>query len=208
MNRITVTLLSILFFSCLGKHGSKAQKATITKIKSAPSVLITGDTINVVKSNIRWKGTKMRGAGKHEGEIELKNGYFIKNNGQLLSGNFLVDMTTINVNDIPEHEPVPRNNLNNHLKSSDFFEVKKFPTSKLQLTNVKRTKSDSLLVSANLTLKDSTKHIQFLARYQNDTFSTKFTIDRFQWNIAYTGNWTDRTLVDKDIEMKIVLVME
>ena len=57
----------------------------------------------------------------------------------------MVDMTTIGVTDIPEHEPVPRNNLNNHLKSSDFFDVEKFPTSEFQITNVKQITSDSLL---------------------------------------------------------------
>ena len=117
-------------------------------------------------------------------------------------------MTTIQVTDIPEHETIPRNNFNNHLKSSDFFDVKKFPTSKLQISNIKQITSDSLLVSANLTLKDITKNIEFLAMYQNYTFSTKFTIDRFEWNIAYTGSWADRTFVDKDIEMKIMLLIK
>ena len=69
----------------------------------------------------------MRGAGKHEGKIALKSGYFITQNGQLKGGKFIVDMQTIEVTDIPKHDPIPRNNLKNHLKNADFFDVGKFP---------------------------------------------------------------------------------
>uniref|UniRef100_UPI00404B4C10 YceI family protein n=1 Tax=Gelidibacter sp. TaxID=2018083 RepID=UPI00404B4C10 len=69
------------------------------------------------------------------------------------------------------------------------------------------TSSDSLQITGNLTLKNITKQIEFIAFYQNNLFSTTFSIDRFQWNIAYEGNWADKTLVDKDIELKIKLVV-
>ena len=114
-----------------------------------------GDTIRIdlLKSNIHWKGTKMRGAGKHEGEIALQSGFLIKNSNQLVNGSFVADMTTIGVTDIPEHEPVPRDNLNSHLKSSDFFDVEKFPTSAFEITNVRQITSDSLLISGEFDLK-------------------------------------------------------
>lgn len=210
MNRhfLTIVLL-VALNSCIGKHNSEAQKAKVTENTKVENQT-KGDTIRIdlTKSNIHWKGTKMRGTGKHEGEIELESGYLITNNEQLSNGNFVVDMTTIRVTDIPEHEPIPRNNLNKHLKSSDFFDVDKFPTSEFQITNVKQLTSDSLLVSGNLTLKDITKNIEFGAKYQDKFFTTKFTIDRFQWNIAYEGNFADKTLVDRDIELKIKLKLK
>jgi hypothetical protein len=86
-------------------------------------------------------------AGKHEVEIELKSGYFIINNDKLLNGNFIVDMSTIGVTDIPEHEPVPRKNLSNHLKSSYFFDVEKFPISELQIIKVDQITSDSTMIN-------------------------------------------------------------
>jgi polyisoprenoid-binding protein YceI len=116
-------------------------------------------------------------------------------------------MSTISVTDIPQHEPVPRKRLNEHLKSSDFFDVNNFPTAKFKITNIEKINSDSLKVSGNLTLKNIAKSIEFTALHQGETFSTKFTIDRFQWDIAYEGNWADRTLVDKDIELTIKLMM-
>ncbi|MAB49889.1 MAG: lipid-binding protein [Flavobacteriaceae bacterium] len=211
MNRhFLIITLFILLSSCIGKHNSDAQKATISEKNTEVESEKIGDTIRIdlSKSNIHWKGTKMRGAGKHEGEIKLKSGYLITENNQLVNGNFVVDMSTIGVTDIPEHEPVPKNNLNNHLKSSDFFDVEKFTTSEFHITSVKQITSDSLLVSGNLTLKDITKNIEFGAKYQGKFFQTKFKFDRFQWNIAYEGNFADKTLVDKDIEIKIKLEME
>ena len=206
---IIITFL-VLLSSCIGKHNSDAQKAIISAVRTELNTETTGDTIKIelTKSNIHWKGTKMRGTGKHEGEIELKSGYLVTENKQLVNGKFVVDMTTIGVTDIPEHESVPRNNLNNHLKSSDFFDAEKFPTSKFQITNVKQITSDSLLTSGNLTLKDIAKSVEFGAKYQGKSFETKFTFDRFLWNISYEGNFADKTLVDKDIELTIKLETE
>lgn len=211
MNKLFIIFAFSLFLtSCIGKHNSNAQKATVTAENTKPTKRTAGDTIKILlsKSNIHWKGTKMRGAGKHEGEIKLKSGHFIIKNKQLINGNFVIDMSTIGVTDIPEHEPVPRENLNNHLKSSDFFDVEKFPTSEFQIMKVKQITSDSLMISGNLTLKDVTKNIEFGANYKGKSFTAKFTFDRFQWNVAYEGNFVDKTVVDKDIELAIKLETE
>ena len=83
MNKAFIIIaFSTLLLSCIGKHNSDAQKVTVTNKNSNPIKTIKGDTIQIdpVKSNIYWKGTKMRGAGKHEGKIALKNGHFIMEN--------------------------------------------------------------------------------------------------------------------------------
>lgn len=208
MNKFFVIITFLLLLtSCFGKHNSDAQKASVTAKRRVPVKGTLGDTIKIEhsKSHIHWKGTKMRGVGKHEGEIELKSGYLIIENKQLVNGNFVIDMSTIGVTDIPEHETVPRKNLNNHLKSADFFDVEKFPTSELQITNVKKISSDSLLISGNLTLKDITKNVEFRANYKGESFTTRFTFDRFHWNISFEGSFANKTLVDKDIELTIKL---
>ena len=198
--------IPLLLCSCLGKHDSKAQSATVNDEKTQPSNT-NGVTVNIdlANSTVHWKGTKMLGAGKHEGDVDLTSANLHLKNNQITGGFFTVDMTTIAVTDIPESDPVPINTLNNHLKSSDFFDVAKFPTSKFEITNSAQITSDSVRVSGNLTLKDVTKNIEFNALYQDNIFSTTFTFDRFQWNIAYEGI-TNKTMVDKDIEMKIKLV--
>lgn len=209
MNRCAFIILITLLSSCIGKHKSGVQTAEVSEQVSSSTETV-GDTlkIDVSKSKILWKGTKMRGAGKHEGKITLKSGYFLTQNDQLKGGEFVVDMQTVEVTDIPKSDPIPIKNLTIHLKSEDFFDVENYPASSFELSGVEKLTPDSLNVTGNLTLKDITKSIEFRALNQNKTFSTKFTIDRFQWNIAYEGNWADKTLVDKDIELTIELVIE
>ncbi len=177
----------------MGKHGSNAQKVKITDAERQ-TVNQLGDTVQIdlEKSKVHWKGTKMRGATKHEGEVELKSGYFISNRGELMGGSFIVDMLTIGVTDIPKSDSIPIRNINEHLKSADFFEVEKFPVSEFHITRVRPVAGDSLAISGNLVIKNSTKHIVFGARYSDHLFSSTFTIDRFNWNIGDYGSWVEK----------------
>jgi polyisoprenoid-binding protein YceI len=208
MTKYSLLFFAFLLTACVGKHSSDAQKV-VTSDPGISTNITIGDTLNInlSSSNIYWKGTKMRGAGKHEGDIQLKDGFFITQYKQIVGGQFAIDMHSIEVTDIPKTDPIPIKNLTDHLKNADFFDVEKHPTSTFKIINVKSTSSDSLQITGNLTLKNITKQIEFIAFYQNNLFSTTFSIDRFQWNIAYEGNWADKTLVDKDIELKIKLVV-
>jgi hypothetical protein len=210
MNKIILLLIvPLLAYSCIGKHKSNAQEATVAK-EQKEHISQKADTLRVdlYNSRVRWKGTKMRGAGKHEGELQLQSAFFLNKNGKIIGGQFVADMTTIGVTDIPEHEPVPIRNLNNHLKSDDFFNAENYPTSKFAITKIDSLQNDSISVSGNFTIKDFTKNIKFKAVSKENEFSTKFTFDRFQWNIAYEGSWADKTLVDRDVELTINLKMK
>ncbi len=197
--------LVLLLFSCTSKHQSNAPTATL--VKEVAQQNISGDTLvlDLPASKVHWKGTKMRGLGKHEGKINLESGFLLTQSGSVSGGQFVADMASINVTDIPEHEPVPRRRLNNHLKSADFFDVENHPRSQFAITQIQQLPPDSIQVTGNLTIKGITNAISFKARAEKNTLSTRFTIDRFQWNIAYQGSWADRTLVDRNIELSIVL---
>ncbi len=207
MNKLLlIFIIPVLISSCTGKHKSNVQEANIGKAQKEQNSL-QKDSLQVDLSNstIHWKGTKMGGAGKHEGQIQLQNGYFLTDLTKIVGGKFTMDMNSIQVTDIPEHEPVPRKRFNDHMKSEDFFNVKRYPTSEFSITEIENLTNDSILISGNLTIKDITKSIKFKAISREKEFSTKFTFDRFEWNIAYEGNWADKTLVDKDIELSIKL---
>lgn len=206
IKKLIILIFLTQLFSCAGKHKSDAQRASIGEKPSIPN-LISKDTllVDLNRSTIHWKGTKMKGTGKHEGIIKIQNAYFLLNGSQLSGGYFIIDMNTIEVTDIPNHEPVPRKRLNDHLKSDVFFDVQNHPTAHLEISKVEPTVSDSLKIKGNLNIKDITKNIEFLALYKNNLFSTKFIFDRFQWNIAYEGNWIDKNLVDREIELDIKL---
>lgn len=209
MNKYGVAFVCILALnSCRSHQEVKTQKAAISSeilVSESPS---GSDTFHIdpSKMELYWKGTKMRGAGKHEGKINIKKGFLIVNQDRWIGGRFEIDMTSMKVTDIPEHETIPRNNLLNHLKSSDFFAVERYPMAHFQIIQIKPASLNSLYIIGNLTLKDITKSIEFTASDYGISIESKFSIDRFQWNIAYTGNWVDRTFVDKDIEIRVKLI--
>src|SRR5690606_35882347 len=108
---------------------------------------------------------------------------------------------TMDVTDVPLYERIARRNLIDHLKSDDFFYVDRYPESTLEITNVDASAIDSLRLSANLTIRDISKSIIFYAHRHDNSFTTRFSFNRLDWNIAYEGSWAARTLVDKEVEL-------
>ncbi|MEP1088895.1 YceI family protein [Algoriphagus sp.] len=163
--------------------------------------------IDLTRSSIKWKGTKMRGLGSHEGEIAIQKGYLLLQNQILTGGEISVDMRSITVTDIPASDPIPIRNLTNHLKNSDFFDVNKHPVSFLNFLSVEELQNNKLLVDASLTIKGIANPVSFeVEKLGKHHFQTRLQIDRFNWDIAYSGSWVDRTLVDREIDLSVELV--
>lgn len=208
-NRWYYFLLPLLLLSCIGKHKSDAPKVTVS-----PAVEhgfeIEADTLmlNLEKSKITWVATEMLGTKTRTGIISFKDGLFLSQSGEIVGGKFTVDMESMDVTDVPKHEQIARKNLLNHLRSDDFFNVVHYPISTLKLTNVQKIKNDSLKISGNLTIREVTKNIEFYAYHKKDKLRTTFRFNRLDWNIAYEGSWADKTLVDKDVELTIEIVIE
>ena len=88
----------------------------------------------VVKSGtINWTGYKV--TGQHSGTLALQSGTLNIQDGQLLGGEFVVDMNSLTVTDL---EGKGKTNLEGHLKSDDFFGVANdVPVIKKDLTFLK-----------------------------------------------------------------------
>ena len=197
MNKL-ILLLGGLFL--LFPHLSKAQGITEVPLDTKESIVF-------------WKGTKMRGMGKHEGVVEIKSGFFNLKEGEFVGGEVTIDMESIRVTDIPEHEPIPRNRLNEHLKSDDFFGVKEYPEAKFKIVKVLDRTDHQMMVEGELTIRDVTDKIRVplkLVKQNSESImiTSSFKFDRFNWNVGYTGSWLERTLVDKDIELRIELTQK
>jgi len=176
-----------------------------TKAQDSIEVLLDSDA-----SYVHWKGTKMRGMGKHEGEVKIKSGFIQLIEGDFYNGEVTIDMTSINVTDMPDHEVIPRTRLNNHLKSEDFFAVKDYPEAKFKVSKILKRARDRIIVEGELTIRDVTDKIRVplkLVRSSSEikAITTTFKFDRFNWNVGYTGSWLERTLVDKEVELRIFL---
>lgn len=197
--------------SCVDKSSSEVQKALAqTQRTQAKTDDQDVDTlqIDLDRSKLYWKGTKMRGIGSHEGEVRISQGFLLRDINGFSGGKFEIDMKSISISDIPITDPIPIKNLTEHLMHADFFDVDNFPISEFEITEIKTQSPENLEVGGNLTIRGITKNIKFSAIRQGATLSTRFLIDRFDWNIAYEGSWADRTLVDREIEFRVKLVLK
>jgi polyisoprenoid-binding protein YceI len=207
MNRIVLTILMLLLVRpCMSEYGSDAadtpmhEAVPLTRRENSDTL-----KIDLAQSKIQWKATKLFGTRKHEGDVQLRHAYLLSRNGRVTGGHFLVTMKSLRVTDIPAHESVAETNLNNHLKSHEFFDVEKYPDAAFDITGVRYLTTDRINITGRLTIKNVTKSIEFAAVKKDRTFSGNVVFDRFQWNITYEGNLAERTLVDKNIELTIVL---
>jgi polyisoprenoid-binding protein YceI len=152
--------------------------------------------INIQKSTIKWLGEYTFYFGGHDGFINFKEGYFIKKNEVIIGGEFIIDMDSLTNTDIEEKEG--KNNLINHLKDADFFDVKKFPISKLEITKVNYKDKNNVRIEADLTTKGITKPINFRAifNYAEKELKTRFKIDRKRWNVNYESKFKDGAISD------------
>ncbi len=150
--------------------------------------------INISKSALKWSGDYTFYFGGHIGIIQFKQGHFIKTNGKITGGEFIIDMNSITGTDNGKIDT--NSGLIKHLKDPDFFDVKKHPQSKLVMTKVKYHDPTKMRIEANLTIKGITKPVNFQAEvnFEKKQMTTKFKIDRTRWGINYNSKVKDNAI--------------
>ncbi|MFB0903681.1 MAG: YceI family protein [Nonlabens sp.] len=197
----------------------KDNKNEVNAVAEEDAAVATAEAVtynvDVASSNIAWVGSKP--TEDHTGNIALQSG-MIKVNGEVVeSGEFIIDMTSIEVTDLEGESAM---NLKGHLegtladKETDFFNTPKYPTAKFVVTGLK-TKGVLTVLEGNLTLKDVTKNVSFPVGVKYDgakmmLSSEEFTIDRTDWGIQYgSSNFTDiiaNKAISDDIKLTVNLV--
>ncbi len=152
--------------------------------------------IDTENSKVNWHAEKFIGKA-HDGIIKIKSGEVSFNNDSS-NGVVIIDMPTLSDSENTEA-------LIKHLKSADFFDVAKFPESKIELTKIvpNANEINSYEVFGNLTIKDKTNPIAFTAVITGGdnaaTLTGKFSIDRTLWNVRFGSNKFFDNLGDKAI---------
>ncbi len=168
--------------------------------------------VNTETSKINWKGEKP--TGEHVGFIKLKSGNVNVENGKIIAGTFIIEMNSIVCNDI-ENESMNKR-LVDHLKSSDFFDVEKYPQGTFTITSVSSYEGQenaNSKVTGDLTLKGITHEISFLSmiNFEGNNLSAttpKFVIDRAKWNVRHKSKSFFSDLQDSFIYDDITLSIE
>ncbi|WP_460218853.1 YceI family protein [Psychroserpens sp. MEBiC05023] len=152
--------------------------------------------IDIGNSEIKWYGEYTFYFGGHNGTISFKEGYFIKSGDVITGGQFIIDMNSIICEDIKKADA--NKGLVDHLKDPDFFNVAKFPTALLNITEVKYHDSTRMEVLADLTIKGITKPISFQAEvdFEKQQMIAKFKIDRMKWDVSYNSKIRDGAISD------------
>lgn len=173
--------------------------ATATSAFTNPPV----EKMEIKSSTVNWTGKKI--TGKHFGTIQLKEGFFLMEGAEIVGGQFVMDMTTIEVTDL---QGEMKGKLEGHLNSDDFFGSKNFPTATLVIK--KATKDGNTYdVAAEITIKGVTEPISFTLTKEGNTANAKLKIDRTKFGIRYGSgsffdNLGDNTIYD-NFELDVAL---
>jgi len=157
--------------------------------------------VNTKTSVVKWTGNKV--GGSHNGEIQLKSGYFEFKNDQITSGEVVIDMNTITDKDLEDEGYNQK--LVGHLKSDDFFGVKSYPTSSFKVTKATKFNKGKATVSGKLTIKGKTEQLTFDVVKVGSEYTGQLKVDRSKFDVRYGSNSFFDNLGDKVIDDIFIL---
>lgn len=165
--------------------------------------------VDTYESRLEWKGRKV--TGSHNGILMIQSGELIVEEGQLIGGSFVMDMTTIRVLDLTNRNMNEK--LLNHLKSDDFFSVQAYPTSSFTITSTTPKQGNAYTITGDLSIKGTTSQVTFDAMVDiaEDAASATATItyDRTVYDIQYgSGSFFSNlgdNMINDEVEMTVNL---
>ena len=161
--------------------------------------------IETAQSQITWTGREVS-TSSHYGTLDFVSGNFEISNGAIVNGEFIVDMTSINNQDM---EGDSKARLEGHLKSDDFFSVESYPTAAISINSSELISDGKWNVSADLSIKGFTHPVNFEMISSEDGWSANLVFDRSKYDVRFRSGSFFENLGDKliydDIELSINL---
>jgi len=192
MKKLLTCLLAASVFSMVSCKGDKPKQADDAAAVKEDAAEAIGYNVDTTATVIKWTGSKQ--TGTHHGIVKLLTGTVYVKDNKVDSGHFTINMNSIQTTDVKPEDG--KTKLEAHLKGTNvekeadhFFNVRKYPEGKFEITAI-REQNGKTMISGNLTLKATTKNVEFPATIKvSDSEVTidsePFTIDRTQWNITY-----------------------
>lgn len=167
-------------------------------------------TIDTQSSSLNWIGKKITNS-QHNGSLKFISGDLTmctdKNtsNTSICKGNFIVDMTTLLVEDLTGSS---KQKLEGHLKSDDFFSVDKHQKAFLLIKSSEIIES-GFSVKGLLTIKNISHPIEFELNRSIGGFTANMIFDRSKYDVKYNSgsffeNLGDNLIYD-EINLEIIL---
>jgi len=201
-SKVTIGATAIVALALLGSSCSTAQEVEVSStdsnqpentmmeetsnsMETNEGAMAEGSTtfmVNAEESNLHWLAKKV--GGQHQGDISITDGTVELNDGEIVSGEFTIDMDSMTLTDEPANE-----GLMNHLRSDDFFSVDTYPTSTFTLTSANQLDGNNYEVTGDLTIKGITQPVTFPAVItmsdEQVTATATITVDRTLYNIKF-----------------------
>lgn len=202
MKSLNLFSVSAIAFVALFSSCGNAPEQPV--VEEAPAVVTIEMTVDTASSTVEWSGT-MVGVYTHTGMVKLSNGSFTVENGQVTSGNFTADLSSMQATD--ENYDVKKGNtpekLIGHLSSPDFFDVPNHPTASFEVTGV----NEEGKVTGKLTVRgvtDSEVLESIVIDADNGTAVASLTFDRQKYGVAWASPMKDMVL-SNDIKLNVNL---
>lgn len=208
-NIIAIAAATMTMVAC--NNAGEKEAATTEVQEVAENTEATTIAVSSDAGQIDWRGFKTNVDWGHDGAIQVTDGEFKVENGELVGGSFVIDMNTMTTSDYEEGSE-DYGKLIGHLMSDDFFSVATYPTAKFEITEVVENPNGETthIVKGNLTLKDATNNITIPANVKVGegmvSFETpQFSIDRKKWNVMYASTGVEGVAKDQLIDDFILL---
>ena len=213
-----IALVGVGLFAASCTKEKSAENATTSQEQTVAESKGEMLAVDTVASVVNWKAFHKGGMAPRWGTLQIKSGDLSIEGGQLVAGNFVIDMNSIKVDPASVTEKDKKySDLEAHLKNPDFFDTAKNPTSDFKITSVtdlKNASADAVAganrtVSGNLTLSGKTMNVTFPAKVDvtenSASVQAKFTVNRADWGIKFGTSETDPAewMISKDIEIAV-----
>ena len=142
-------------------------------------------------SVITWTASKVTGSS-HTGRIFPQRSQVELVDGNIVGGEIIFDMAGFTVTDLSGKWATK---FLNHIKSSDFLHVEKFPTATIKINSVERDQA-----TGDLTVMGKTRRIVLSLKKGEGKWSGKATFDRTEFGMTYGSGNFFQDLGDKAIE--------
>ena len=160
--------------------------------------------LDTSSSKLKWTGTEIT-SKTHYGSLIFKSGTITMKNNKPHKGEFVVDMTTLKNEDVPE---AYRGRLEGHLKSDDFFSVDKFPEAVLKINSSSFLNSEKYNLEGDLTVKGITHPISLSITTMKNKWIANLTFDRSKYDVRFRSGRFFENLGDKLIYDDIIIESE
>ena len=160
-------------------------------------------------SAVEWKGSAP--THFHRGAFKVSGSLYTNGKGKITGGDFTIPIASISNFDLTN--AAEREQLLNHLKSPDFFNIAVHPDAKFHITKVEAyhdaTSSANMLITGDFTMIGQKHSVQIPAmiKVEKDKISTEgiFKQNRLQWGMSSFNDPEQALYIlpDVDITLKV-----